>query len=122
MKITLLILFILFTVQQLSAQEKTAPHFEEYYFLSKKGEKIEGSVSVGQKKVYLLIISSNAHGEKVILTMDKDENYFYKRTLLLGGTSVKFPIKKDVEKIKLVIFNPDKKRHVKKQKNAEEAK
>lgn len=111
-KISLLAL-LLGLCLSLHAQEKPEPHFEEYYFLDKKGERLEGSVTVDEKYIYLVIVSSNAIGDKVVLTLDKDEKYFYKKDLLLGGTSVKFPIKSDIEKIKLVIYNPNKKKHVK---------
>ena len=117
MKVTLTSLLFLSFFYVL-AQENKEPFFEEIYFTDKNGERIEGSVTRDMQYVYLVIKSRNAIGEKAKLTMDKDEEYLYKKTFLAGGSSILFPIKSDLQKFKLYIYNPDKKKHVKWQEKA----
>lgn len=112
MKLVLSFFFLLSSLFAF-AQEDNDPFFEEIYFTDKKGDRIEGSVTRDMKYVYLLIKSRNAIGEKAKLTMDEDEEYLYQKKFLAGGSSLLFPIKKDLEKFKLYIYNPSNKKHVK---------
>ncbi|MCB0510225.1 MAG: hypothetical protein KDC82_05640 [Bacteroidetes bacterium] len=106
-------LFLLLCTFLSYAQEDKEPFFEEIYFTDKKGDRIEASVSQDTKYIYMLIKSRNAIGEKAKLTMDEDEEYLYKKQFLLGGSSILFPIKKDLQKFKLYIYKANKKKHVK---------
>lgn len=119
MKNNILVLLITIMSSAAIAQNDLEPQFIDFYFTDKAGEKITGSVTVADKLVFLYIITENAKGEDVVLTMDEDEEYFYKKQFLAGGSSVKFPVKKDIEKVKLVIYNPGNKKHVKRRMEAE---
>ncbi len=112
MKNILLLLIIIISITA-NAQQENSPELKEIYFTNKAGEKITGSLTVAEKVVYMVIESANAIGEKVVLKMDKDESYFYKKKFLAEGDSIKILIKKDIQKVKLVIYNPNKKSHVK---------
>ena len=88
------------------------PQFKDYYFTDKDGNKITGSVTPSLKYIYLNIITENAIGEKVNLNLDDDEteiDYIYKGTYLSEGLS--FKVRKDVEKVKLHIYDDGKKKH-----------
>lgn len=95
------------------AQDDNEPFFEEIYFTDKKGTRLEDFVTRDMKYVYMVIKSRNAIGEKAKLTFDENEEYLYKKTFFAGGSSILFPIKQDLQKFKLYIYNPDKKKHVK---------
>lgn len=97
------------------AQETPEPFMKEIYFENKEGQRIEDAVSISEKFVYLVIVSENAIGEKVVLKMDEDEEYIYKRKFLAGGSSVKFKVKHDIQKVKLTIFNTNIKKHRRRQ-------
>ena len=113
LKKKLLLIILLVVSFSAYAQEEKEPFMEEIYFTNANGERITGSVSLSDEFVYLNIVSTNAIGEKVVLTMDEDEEYLYKKKFLAGGSSVKFLIKEDLQKVKLTIYNPNKKKHVK---------
>lgn len=88
------------------------PQFKDYYFSDKDGNRIEGSVSPSLGYIYLNIITENAIGEKVNLNLDEDEteiDYIHKGKYLNKGLS--FKVRKDVEKIKLHIYDGQNKRH-----------
>ncbi len=114
---TLLFLFI-FTLTA-TAQYKRAPKLNKIYFTNKLGEEITGTVKVEEKIVYMVIESVNAIGEKVVIKMDEGEDYFYKNEFLGGGSSFKFKIKENTQKIKLEIYNPRIKKHVRRRKKKE---
>ena len=63
--------------------------------------------------VYMVIESENAIGKKVVITMDEGEDYFYKKEFLGAGSSFKIAIKENTQKIKLIIYNPSNKKHLK---------
>lgn len=113
MKKSILLLVVLIISISANAQKDSEPELKEIYFTNKAGEKITKSVTVADKMVYMVIESADAIGERVVLTMDKDESYFYKGKFLGEGDSIKILIKKDIQKVKLVIYNPNKKKHVK---------
>lgn len=114
---------LLFLISFLSitafGQNKRGPQLTEIYFTNTAGEKITGTVSPDEKIVYMVIKSVNAIGEKVVIKMDEDEDYFYKNEFLGGGTSFKFKIKENTQKIKLEIYNPRIKKHVRRRKKIE---
>jgi hypothetical protein len=88
------------------------PQFKDYYFTDKDGNKIEESVKPSMEYIYLNIITENAIGEKVNLNLDDDEteiDYIYKGKYLNEGLS--FKVRKDVEKVKLHIYDDSKKKH-----------
>ncbi|NQX98228.1 MAG: hypothetical protein HRT73_10160 [Flavobacteriales bacterium] len=113
MERNILLLFIFIITITANAQKDNDPQLKEIYFTNRAGEKITGKVKVADKWVYMVIESANAIGEKVVLKMDEDENYFYKRKFLGEGDSIKILIKKDIQKVKLVIYNANNKKHVK---------
>ncbi|MDG1477156.1 MAG: hypothetical protein P8Q14_08425 [Vicingaceae bacterium] len=125
MKKYTLLLFILIISITTKAQKENKPELKEIYFINKTGERITGSVSVDEKIVFMIIESVNAIGEKVVIKMDEGEDYFYKNEFLGAGSSFKIPIKKNTQKVKLIIYNAQKNKHVKrrikKEENAEAA-
>jgi len=95
-----------------SVKNEGDPQFKDYYFTDKEGNKITGSVSPSQGYIYLNIITENAIGEKVNLNLDDDEteiDYIYKGTYLNNGLS--FKVRKNIEKVKLHIYDAAKKKH-----------
>lgn len=113
MQTTIITLLLCLTWTLTFSQEENEPWMEEIYFTDQAGERITGSVSYSDKFVYLNIVSKRAIGEVVKITMDKDEEYFYKKKFLSEGSFIKIPIKADLEQVKLIIYNPTKKKHVK---------
>lgn len=114
----ILILLALLSFFYAFAQDDKEPFFEEIYFTDKNGTRLEDFVTRDMKYVYMVIKSRNAIGEKAKLTFDEDEEYIYKKSFFAGGSSILFPIKQDLQKFKLYIYNPDKKKHVKWRKEA----
>lgn len=110
---TILLQFMLLLSITINAQKDSVPQLKEIYFTNKLGEKITGTVSVSEKMVYMVIVSANAIGEKVVIKMDEGEDYFYKKEFLGAGSSFKIAIKENIQKVKLVIYNAHKKKHVK---------
>ena len=93
-------------------KNQAEPQFKDYYFTDKEGNRIEGSVRPSMKYIYLNIITDNAISEKVNLNLDNDKteiDYIYKATYLNEGLS--FKVRKDVEKVKLHIYDAGKKNH-----------
>ena len=117
-KLILLPLFLFLSLSSY-AQNELEPELKEVYFIDKNGERIEGSVSPDEGFIYLVIVSNNAIGEKVNITMDENESYFYKKQYLKEGSTIKIPISNDQEKVKLVIYNAAKKKHYKLKMKAE---
>ncbi|MGB0882011.1 MAG: hypothetical protein ACPGSO_03580 [Vicingaceae bacterium] len=115
------IIFILISFFSITAtaQKENSPELKEIYFTNKVGEKITGTVKVEEKIVYMVIESANAIGQKVVITMDEDENYFYKNNFLSGGSSFKIKIKENTQKIKLEIYNPRINKHIRRRKKIE---
>jgi len=114
---------LLVSTSTLNAQENNTPdpEFKGYHFENREGEKITGSVTYRDKVVFLVLETANAIGEEVILEFDeKDEDYIYKRNYIVPGKPVSFKIKKNIQKEKFVIYNPNKKRHRRFKKKAEE--
>lgn len=117
-KQTLFFLILCFGLS-LRAQVEAKPDIDRIYYINQAGEKIEGTISVEEEFVYLIIESRNSIGKDVLLTLDEDEEFFYGKDLLLGGSSVTFPITADVQQVKLVLYNPKIKKHYKKRKKLE---
>jgi hypothetical protein len=107
-----LLLLIVSITTSVKSQIGNGPYLDEIYFMNRSGEKIKGTVSVDEKIVYMVIESKNAIGEKVVLTMDEGEDYFYKKQFLGAGSSFKILIKENTQKVKLTIYNAHKKKHV----------
>lgn len=116
---TLLSILLLCFTFSLHAQEVAKPDIDRIYYINQAGETIEGDISVEEEFVYLIIESRNSIGKDVLLTLDEDEEFFYEDKLLLGGSSVTFPITADVQQVKLVLYNPRIKKHYKKRKKLE---
>ncbi len=94
------------------AKNEGEPQFKDYFFTDKEGNKITGSVKPSLKYIYLNIITENAIGEKVNLNLDQGEtetDYIYRGEYLNKGLS--FKVRKDVEKVKLHIYDADNKKH-----------
>ena len=116
----LFLFLLIFSISTaVNAQKENEPFLKEIYFTNKAGEKITGTVSVDEKIVLMVIESENAIGEKVVIKMDEDENYFYKNKFLGAGSSFKFKIKENTQKIKLEIYNPRIKKHEKRRRKIE---
>tara|TARA_B110000091_G_C13545093_1_gene362076 strand:- start:344 stop:604 length:261 start_codon:yes stop_codon:yes gene_type:complete len=79
MKRNILLLLILIVTITANAQKDNEPLLKEIYFTNRAGEEIPGKVKVSDKWVYMVIESTNAIGEKVVLKMDEDGEYFYKK-------------------------------------------
>lgn len=117
-KLLLFIITIIAFIQITNAQEELEPEFIDYYMTYRSGERATGKVSPSDKVIFLHIITKRAIGDKIVLNIDEDIDYFYKKQYFKAGSSFKFPVKKDVEKIKLVIFNRSNKKHVKRKSKA----
>lgn len=111
-KYVLLILITIITIAA-NAQKDSAPDIKEIYYTNKAGEKITGIVLGKEKVVYMVIESANIIGKEVVIKMDEGEEYFYKKRFLKGGSSFRLIIKKDTQKVKLVVYNSRIKKHVK---------
>jgi len=116
MKAYSLLLFVIAMFYQsinVIAQDKPDPSFVEIYFENREGERVT-EVTYSDEYVYMVIVSKNAIGEKFIMELDEeDEDYIYKKKYLSTGSRVEEKIKGDIHKIKLIIFNPANKQHIK---------
>lgn len=118
------ILLFIFNVTLISAQENQdkTPEFTGYHFLYKNNKKIpKGTkIKVDEKYIFLVIETKNAHGEKVTINLDEDEgDYLYKGKYLTTKNGIHFKVKKDAQRIKLVIYNSSIKRHKRLREKAE---
>lgn len=114
MKKNILFLLTCIITIAVNAQQESNPQIKEIYFVDRSGEKIIGSVTIDEKIVYMIIVTANAKGENLIITMDEEDgDYFYKNKFLEKGSSIDILIKKDIQKVKLVIYNGGIKKHVK---------
>ena len=54
-----------------------------------------------------------------VLNIDEDIDYFYKKQYFKACSAFKVPVKRNIEKMRLVIFDRSNKKHVKRKKEAE---
>lgn len=110
-QIWVLMIFLL-NVTMTNAQKSIdpEPQFVGYHFTNRHNEKIEKVV--GQDKyVYLVLETTNAIGEKVILNFEEIDDYIYKNKYIVANSSVNFIVKKDIQKVKFEIYDASKKKH-----------
>ncbi|MEZ5009961.1 MAG: hypothetical protein R2753_17560 [Chitinophagales bacterium] len=112
-RLLLTIILLLLSTSIVCAQENTAPepHFIGYYFTNRNNEKIE-DLYMEDKFTFLVIETSNAIGEKVVLTLDdNDGEWIYKNKYISTNSSIRFKIKDDFQKVKFKIYNPKRNKH-----------
>ncbi|MGB0886120.1 MAG: hypothetical protein ACPGR5_06820 [Chitinophagales bacterium] len=110
-----------FCVSVIKAQEesKAEPQFIAYYFMNSKQEKLT-TVSYSERYVFLVLETKNAIGEKVTLSLEEDDgDYIYKNKFLTTKNSARFIIKKDIQKIKFIVYKESKKKHKRLREKAE---
>ncbi len=100
---------------QAQKKEKPDPEMIEAYFTDKDNNRLGEDISLTHSDgyIYMYLVTRNAIGEKVTIDLDDDDTgYIFKREYLTANSKIKFKIKNDLNKIKLVIFNPNKKKHL----------
>ena len=94
------------------AQSNPEPEIKDIYFTNRTGEKVE-EVTYSDKIMYMVVETRNAIGEQLVLELDEEDGEFiYKREFMTANSQLTFDIKKDLERIKFIIYNPSKKSHV----------
>ena len=116
-----LFLFILLLFSSISfAQKKDntlqKPVIKEIYFEDRNNNKIDENrrITLADEFYYLVVVSTNAQGEKITIKMDEgDEPVIFRGKYIGTYESFNFKIKEDIERIKLTIYNSNIKRHQK---------
>ncbi|PIE99602.1 MAG: hypothetical protein CR965_02065 [Paludibacter sp.] len=92
------------------------PEVIDYFFTDEQGNKIDAySISPKEQKyICMMIITKNLIGTEVTLDIEQDEaiesGFICKGKYV--NKSIRFKIRKNKEKIKLFIYDPENKRHV----------
>ncbi len=96
---------------QKAVKREGEPRFIDYYFTDKYGKKITQQVSPKKKFIYLVVITENAIGEGVTLTMNEksETDFIYNGTYI--SDKIHFKIKNNKQKLKLDIYNRKKRYH-----------
>lgn len=123
MKIKSLVFLVISTLSIFTAkaqeENKPEPEFTGYYFLNSKNQKVT-KVTSSEKYVFLVIETVNAFGEWVTLSLDEDDgNYIYKNKYLNTKNGIRFKIRKNEQKVKLIVFKEGNKKHQRLKKEAE---
>lgn len=95
------------------AQEELEPEFIDYYITYRSGKRVTGSIHSSDKVIIIHIITANAIGNKIVLNIDENIDYFHKKQYFKAGSAFKVPVKRNIEKMRLVIFDRSNKKHVK---------
>ena len=101
-----------FSITSYAQSNPPDPEIKDIYFTNREGEKVE-QVTYDDKFVYMVVETKNAIGEELVLELDEEDGEFiYKKTFMTANSKLEFDIKKDIERIKFIIYNPGKKKHV----------
>ena len=113
MKCSLLLILLISITFLATAQEELKAEYKDVYFTNRAGEKLGENISLEEKVVFMTIETANAIGEKVVITLEEGEDFFYKKKYLHGGDVITIYLKSDLHKEKFVLYNPTVKKHVK---------
>ncbi|WP_109435535.1 hypothetical protein [Aquimarina sp. AU119] len=96
-----------------SAQEKgkPRPEFKEIYFVNRYNERVT-ELRVEDEFMYMVVETANAIGEKVTLSLDEEDgDFIYKGKYVSANDDIKLKIRKNIQKIKFIIYNSALKKH-----------
>lgn len=92
-------------------KEKPAPEFKELYFTNRYDERIT-ELRVEDEFVYMVVETANAIGEKVTISLDEEDgNYIYKKKYVSVNHNIEIKIKKNIQKLKFIIYNSSLEKH-----------
>ncbi len=96
-----------------SAQEKEGPRpeFKEIYFVNRHNERVT-ELRLEDKYMYMVVETANAIGQKVTINLDEEDgDFIYKGRYVSANDDIKLKIKKNIQKIKFIIYNSSLKKH-----------
>lgn len=114
-KYTYLVVVLLLTFLETSVnaqeKEKPDPQFKEMYFENSELERVTSRM-VDEEFVYLVIETENAIGEVVNMTVDEEDgDFIYKKTFMSVNYPISFKLKENVQKLKLIVYKDEIKKH-----------
>ena len=96
-----------------SESSSSEPNIEEFYYSDADGNKIE-TIENGMEEIYFYIKTVNSIGQGIDIELDdKDPDLIYNDVYLTANDSFSYVIQKNVELIKVILYDGFNEEHIK---------